>query len=964
MKNQLHKLRVLTIVFALAGFFFSAQAFAGSLSGKVTKSGDGSPVVGALVSAQSTSFSYSTVTDGNGDYYMWVTPGTYTMKFSKDLFCTTTINGVAQDQVENVSLVFNHFGFIGGSYYNSFWWDQYIFGAVFAAGPDLQAGDEIGVFDGPKCVGLLILDGPVNAYYQPKLTAFATLSDGSAGYVSGDASVYKCYTTAGVQALGTAVRSNPWGGSPYMLNTFPAGNPYSVDNLTFTSPVVVDVDVHVTAFTGGGNLSGVSVTIGGVTKTTGAGGLLTSHFSLYQGIYPVTATLAGYNTFNGTVTVPAVGPYVYALAMHTSSTTISGLITAADGITAISGATVSAVPTLGGGVVAPVVSGVDGSYTLDCPTGGTYTISAAKATFTTGTKTGVVVATGSNISGQNVVLTIGSPFPAVTGDPNNTWTIYLQNVQFGAFVMVSGDELAIYDAPSNTIVGKFVLNGGLAVNPYQNEMVVYLSGTTGFNPGPGHQFYFKAWRANTNELMALVTTETFSATTSYNPPVTPVFPTITDNNEYSLLNLAFGYAAPTSTQNITLQVGPNWISSYVTNTALSGSTVTGTAAMDIDNIVYLADAGVGMLNTAYTVIKNTAGASYHGHAPGGGEGPGLLTLNNQEGYSFDMLTGPHTLVFQGPLCSPTTPIIVDNSAGVLPVRPFIPYLQTYAMTASYALNTILTAPPVGYNAVDWVKDDMGHMIRFLGGVWVNNIGSLNPGKGYQVQIAAGNKMSLAYSGFKSGESATNEDNKPTHFQIYGDAANWVYTIYLDVNQFSAGDEIAAFDGDRLVGATKLVDGTGLYKNAIPVFHQLTDKIGYQPGDPITLKGYDHTLNQEVNCVYTMQTIASANPWMESVYPTGEGKYSLASITKYANGVNEASNVLLNVYPNPARDYIKVVANQNIDKVVLLNVLGAIVREKNVSSQETQLNVGGLNSGIYILQITVNGQVSTRKVFVN
>jgi len=114
----------------------------------------------------------------------------------------------------------------------------------------------------------------------------------------------------------------------------------------------------------------------------------------------------------------------------------------------------------------------------------------------------------------------------------------------------------------------------------------------------------------------------------------------------------------------------------------------------------------------------------------------------------------------------------------------------------------------------------------------------------------------------------------------------------------------------------------------------------------------------------MQTIASANPWMESVYPTGEGKYSLASITKYANGVNEASNVLLNVYPNPARDYIKVVANQNIDKVVLLNVLGAIVREKNVSSQETQLNVGGLNSGIYILQITVNGQVSTRKVFVN
>jgi hypothetical protein len=147
MKNQLHTLRVITIVFALALLSLSAQVFAGSLSGKVTKSGAGTPVVGALVSAQSSSFSYSTVTDGNGDYYMWVTPGIYTLKVSKELFCTTTIAGVAQDEVKNVELVFNHFGFIGGSYYNSTWWDQYIFEAKFAAGLDLQAGDEIGVFE-------------------------------------------------------------------------------------------------------------------------------------------------------------------------------------------------------------------------------------------------------------------------------------------------------------------------------------------------------------------------------------------------------------------------------------------------------------------------------------------------------------------------------------------------------------------------------------------------------------------------------------------------------------------------------------------------------------------------------------------------------------------------------------------------------------------------------------------------
>jgi len=960
MKNQLHTLRVITIVFALALLSFSAQVFAGSLSGKVTKSGAGTPVVGALVSAQSSSFSYSTVTDGNGDYYMWVTPGIYTLKASKELFCTTTITGVAQDEVKNVELVFNHFNFIGGSYYNSTWWDQYIFEAKFAAGLDLHAGDEIGVFDGGLCVGLIILDGPVNQYYQPKLTAFATLSDGSAGYVVGHESVYKCYTTAGVQALGTAVRSNPWGGTPYMLNPFPTGNPYSVDNLTFTSPAVVDVDVHATAFTGGADLVGVSVTIGGVTKTTGAGGLLTSHFSLYQGVYPVTAVLSGYNTFNGTMTVPASGPYVFPAVLYTSSTTISGRITSSDGVTGLGGAAVSAVATSGGGTASSTTTAGDGSYTLYCTTGGTYNITASLATYTTGTKTGVVVATGSNINGQNIVLTIGSPWLTPTGDPDNTWTIYLQNVTFGNFVMVSGDELAIFDG--SNLCGKFVLNGGLAVNPYQNEMVVYLT-PTGLPAAGGHAFTFKAWRANSNETMTLISSQTFTTTSSYDPPPN-VFPGV--SNLYSILDIKFGYAAPETSQNITLLAGVNWISSYVTNNVVHSSSAPSVDPMDIDNLSYIA----GIVKpTNFTVVKNSIGITYNGHVADGGVGPGILILNNKEGYSFDMVTGPHTLVFHGPLCSPTDPIIIDNSApGGSPIRQFIPYLQTYSLPATSALSSILSAPPSGYGSVDWVKDDQGRMIRFLGGVWVNNIGSLNPGKGYQVQVPnlplAAGKMKLTYSGFKSDESVNDENDIPTHFIVHGDAANWIYTIYLDVTSFNPGDEIAAFDGDQLVGATKLVANGGTYKNAIPVFHQLTDRIGFQTGHPIILKGYDAQLNKEVKVYYTLMPIKGSNPWLAPVYPAGDAKYSLAAITRYGVGFDDPVSASVNVYPNPAHDMLKVVGNQRIDKVALLSVLGQTVLTKNIDGQEAQLNVSGFVSGIYILQITMNGQIITKKVFIN
>ena len=967
MKNQLHKLRVLTIVFALAGFFFSAQAFAGSISGNITKTSDGTPVVGATISAQSSSYSYSTSTDVLGNYYMWVSSGTYTVKVSKDLFHSKTVTGVAEGEVKNLTLDFNHWNFIGGSYYNSAYWDQYIFAADFGVGgPKLQAGDEIGVFDNGTCVGLLILDGPISTYYQPKLTAYSTLSDGQhnyPGFTPGHTSTYKCYTSGGQEADGNATRTAPWGGTPWMSDVFPSANPYSVTQLTFTG--YTSYSMVVTVKNNGNPVPNVKVLVNNVLDTTDALGQVT--YSLLAGSYAITATPITpglYDPFSGTMIVTGSG--TYDIILPSATTTISGKVTKSSDASPVSGATISATATSGGGTVTPTTTDINGNYTLTCPNvTGTYTIRAVASGLTSATKTNVTVTKGTNTPGQNFALTEGSPFADVTGDPNLVWTIYLKQITFSNYDMNIGDEIAIYDNTSNLICGKFVLTSGFSGNPYQNEMVVFLHPDGAAGDVRGHAYSLKAWSARDNQLMTIVTSQTYSATATYVPAPTYSFPPTADL--YSIASVQFGYVPAMTTQNISLHTGTNFVSSYVINKVLSGATASSTVAMDIDNLAKLADAGAGIVAPGdfTSIVADRTGGTFVPVTWQGIEGPGVIIWNTEQAYKFVMVDDTHSLTFKGDPCNPATPIIVDNTTGGI-LNVFIPYLQSYAMDASYALRSITSNPDVGggYSSVTFVKDDLGHMNRFLGGSWVNNIGNTNPGKGYQVQIPIGQKISLIYSGYKSMESSTNEDNMPTHFQINGDAANWIYTIYLDVNQFGAGDEIAAYDGDRLVGATKLVDATGLYKNAIPVFRQLTDKIGYQPGDPITLKGYDHILNKEVNCVYTMQPIASASPWMESIYPQGDGKYSLATITKWANGVSEASNVLLNVYPNPAHDYIKVVANQNIDKVVMLNVLGAIVLEKNVSSQETQLSVGGLNSGIYILQITVNGQVSTRKVFVN
>jgi len=101
-----------------------------------------------------------------------------------------------------------------------------------------------------------------------------------------------------------------------------------------------------------------------------------------------------------------------------------------------------------------------------------------------------------------------------------------------------------------------------------------------------------------------------------------------------------------------------------------------------------------------------------------------------------------------------------------------------------------------------------------------------------------------------------------------------------------------------------------------------------------------------------------------VYPNGDGKFCIATVTKGALGINDASPVVANVFPNPAHEYLKVVADRTIDNIYLMNIVGQKVAEKSVNGTSTQLNLSGITSGVYFLRIECNGQVSTQKVLIN
>ena len=79
-------------------------------------------------------------------------------------------------------------------------------------------------------------------------------------------------------------------------------------------------------------------------------------------------------------------------------------------------------------------------------------------------------------------------------------------------------------------------------------------------------------------------------------------------------------------------------------------------------------------------------------------------------------------------------------------------------------------------------------------------------------------------------------------------------------------------------------------------------------------------------------------------------------------MSEDGNV--EVYPNPARDYIKLSANNcQLSAVRVYNVLGTMIEEIEINSNEIEINVSDYNPGIYFFNIQTEKGNVTKKIVV-
>ena len=100
----------------------------------------------------------------------------------------------------------------------------------------------------------------------------------------------------------------------------------------------------------------------------------------------------------------------------------------------------------------------------------------------------------------------------------------------------------------------------------------------------------------------------------------------------------------------------------------------------------------------------------------------------------------------------------------------------------------------------------------------------------------------------------------------------------------------------------------------------------------------------------------------AVYENGTSVGSAVLVTEDTN-VSEMTENNISVYPNPAKDFVKLSAvSGQLSAIKIYNCLGMLVEEIEVNANEVEINISEYNTGIYFINIqTENGNIVKKVV---
>ncbi|MBI9038750.1 MAG: T9SS type A sorting domain-containing protein [Bacteroidales bacterium] len=347
-----------------------------------------------------------------------------------------------------------------------------------------------------------------------------------------------------------------------------------------------------------------------------------------------------------------------------------------------------------------------------------------------------------------------------------------------------------------------------------------------------------------------------------------------------------------------------------------------------------------ILDDNLSFVRNTSGQTLQKIGPNWVNGIGDWIVS--EGYLVKMFADD-SFSIDGLIVNPATPIPVEQGFQ------FVSYFPENDMDALIAFETILN------DDLDYIRNSSGQTLRKIGPIWVNGIGDCQPGEGYLVKMFSPDE--IIYPASAKSSSKTNIAPKTFIFKG-GNAADPVYTIYI--TGLEIGEEVASFDGDKLIGATR-INSQNAYDNELPVFSTLINEKGYEAGNPISFKVWSE--NNIVPADFTMEAIYDS--YVSDVYPEGDGNYSVVNITKEKN---ENTEETITVYPNPTTGTITIQNLQGFKKLeglIITDIRGKTVLQLTIKNYQysTEVDLSQFEKGIYFISFSGKNFKEIKKIVI-
>lgn len=115
-----------------------------------------------------------------------------------------------------------------------------------------------------------------------------------------------------------------------------------------------------------------------------------------------------------------------------------------------------------------------------------------------------------------------------------------------------------------------------------------------------------------------------------------------------------------------------------------------------------------------------------------------------------------------------------------------------------------------------------------------------------------------------------------------------------------------------------------------------------------------------------QRYDQGHPLNECMLPQTDWGLNFGAFFNWTVDVEEnQNNMEMSIHPNPVSDQINIsVEDYKNASLEVYNLLGEVVKSENINSQNTQVNVSGLNNGTYIVRVLNGDKTATQKVVVN